>query len=440
MVKELGKKVLNNKYTIISKLSGYYYAQDIFGLAITSIIAITMYFFPEYYSWVAHMELIEISIVSITIVNFILLLIEQFVKLNFFLLIRRYIYVSFFILFIYTSGKFESPFIYILFFPLLSSATYLNRNAIRNVGIVSTIALILMIFTYPSELKTIPLLMKYILEIILFAAVVYLMHRLVVEILIQKFEKDRADERISEIIELDKLKEDFLSMAQHQLRTPITGVKWVLETLKSDSTLPKNTMDIIDSGLGGIKDSISIINKMLQTAEGKSNDIVLSKNDTNLVEVINEILKELRFVIQKKEVKVFLDLPESLIISVDKDKLKAALNNLIDNAIKYSPNGTVVLSLKQDDKLIRFIIKDNGIGISYDDLPYIFDRLHRGKNAIMIEPDESGVGLYISKKIIKLHGGDITASSEIGKGTTITVILPKVESMSRSDGVIEKIK
>jgi signal transduction histidine kinase len=245
------------------------------------------------------------------------------------------------------------------------------------------------------------------------------------ETLNQKFEKDETSKRLDQMLQLDRLKNDFLSVAQHQLRTPLSGVKWALEMLKSESTIPAESMSLIDAGLERLKDSIGIINKMLKTIEADGEGLVLKTEDTDIVGLTRSIIAELNFITLKKGIKLSFIAPQFLVIKSDKDKMKAALINIIDNAIKYSPKGKVDVTITEGRDSITIVTKDTGIGIAPADIPYAFDRLHRGKNAVQVEPDESGVGLYTSKKMIELHGGSITLFSELNKGTTITVVLPK---------------
>lgn len=319
----------------------------------------------------------------------------------------------------------NSPFVFLLFFPLVTSTFYLNKNITRNIAIFIIIAMAFMIFVGHIDIMDETLLIRHITQTFFMAIISYYIYRIVVLAIQHKNEKEEASKRLGEIEQVDRLKHDFLSVAQHQLRTPLSGVKWALESVKSDTTLSDDTVSLIDAGLTRVKDSISIINNMLKTVEDNSGLLTLVKEPTDVVGILQALIAELNFIALKKNSKVIFNSPQSLIIFADRDKLKAALNNVIDNALKYSPNSVVNVSIEENEKDISIIVKDNGIGISEDDLPYVFERLHRGKNAVMIEPDESGVGLHTSKRIIELHGGSISVTSDLGKGTTVKVVLPK---------------
>jgi signal transduction histidine kinase len=237
-----------------------------------------------------------------------------------------------------------------------------------------------------------------------------------------------ATERINEMIRMDRLKSDFLSIAQHQLRTPLSGVKWALEMLQTEPSLSLDSQKLVEQSLGRVEDALTIVNQMLITAEGQEKPS-LQIETIDLVGMVQGILAELNFLTVKKDVKVSFIRPEVLAIPADRGKMKAALMNIIDNAIKYSPKGKVDVSIVETPQSAQLIVKDTGIGIPDEDLPFIFERMHRSKNAVMMEPDESGVGLSISRKIISLHGGTVTINSEAGKGTTVTVNMPKVSAV-----------
>lgn len=230
-------------------------------------------------------------------------------------------------------------------------------------------------------------------------------------------------EKIAEMENVDRLKNDFLSMAQHQLRTPLAGVKWAFEMLRAEPGVPDGVKPLIDDGLERVKDAIGIINQMLKTVE--EGDVKLSPENIDLVGMIRAIIAELNLITVKKEVNLTFVCPETLIINADRNKIKAAFINVIDNAIRYSPKGKVEVNLSETPTAVLLVVKDNGIGIDPVDMPFIFERMHRGKNAVMIDADESGVGLYTSKKIFEMHGGKIAVASELNKGTTVTIELPK---------------
>ena len=382
------------------RLHNYFYILETIGVIIPILVGWGIFLFPPFFSWFEHPQESILSLFLIATIHAFLFIIYEISKKLIFFNIARYAYVIFFIYLISITGGINSSLIFLLMFPLLTSAVYLDKKMTRNMGFVVTLALALMIFLYPWETITGSLIVKHIVQTFLMGIISYLTYFMVIETLRQKYEKEQASKRLVEIVQIDRIKNDFLSVAQHQLRTPLSGVKWVLETVKADTTLNTDTISLIDAGLGSVKNSLAIINNMLKTAEDNSGNLTLTRDQVDIVGSVQSLIAELNFIALKKNVKVILISPQSIIITADRDKLKAALNNIIDNALKYSPNTVVNITIEEKAKNVSITVKDNGIGISPDDLPYVFERLHRGKNAVMLEQDESGVGLYISKRII----------------------------------------
>ncbi len=400
------------------------------------IAAILVLVFKEYLSWLSEGVIYEVagSLIAVGIIQLALTILAAVFKSHFFESSVRYVYVAFFLYFVYITGSINSSIIFTLLLPVIMPAVHLNKAATRNTGVVTTLAFASLVFFLPASALTNDLLVKHAIQAILLGAVAYLVYSAVNETIRQNDEKEAADRRITEMVQMERLKSDFLSIAQHQLRTPISGVKWALEMLKSESAIPLESQSLIDASLERVKDALNIINQMLTTVENEGTP-TLNFEDVDVAGLVRSIIAELNFVIIKKEVKITCSAPRSLIVRADRNKMKAALVNIIDNAIKYSPKGVVDVTIADALNKVTITVKDNGIGVPDEDLPYIFERLHRAKNAVMVEPDESGVGLSVSRRIIVLHGGWLTLESKLNKGTLVTIILPKdlPEGESRED-------
>ncbi|MCX6720251.1 MAG: HAMP domain-containing sensor histidine kinase [Candidatus Staskawiczbacteria bacterium] len=241
------------------------------------------------------------------------------------------------------------------------------------------------------------------------------------EISRQKQQKEEAQKKFIELSEFNKVKETFLTMAAHQLKTPLTDVKWALECLLADKEMSVQNKQLIRSSRERIFTSMDIIDKML-----KSNEMQLV--EINVKELIKKITGELYYLADNNKVSLKLDYRATGNIKIkgDPETLHFAFSNVVDNAIRYSPKGEVLITVEKEGKFARIIVKDNGIGIDKTDQQFIFNKFYRAKNAIAIDPSQTGVGLYSTKQAILHYGGTITLHSNIGKGTTIVITMPSI--------------
>jgi len=219
---------------------------------------------------------------------------------------------------------------------------------------------------------------------------------------------------------LDEAKSEFLSIASHQLRTPLTGIKGYLSMiLEGDfGKLPENVNNIIEDVFQNTDRLTRLVNIFLNVSRIESGRFELSKKDVNIVELIKEVVKELLLTAEKKELKLIFNAPQKVLatIKLDRDKIKDVLVNLVDNAIKYTPKGKVEVFLEEVGKAIKVEIKDTGIGIKKGEDQELFKKFVRGEGIAKINTGGSGLGLFIAKKIVEAHGGKIWAES---KGTDL---------------------
>lgn len=405
----------------------YYYFVEFVGFIVPISIAMVAYFFPNYFQWISNYSVSTMIVVllSFGLCDAVFLICHELTGKNFFFNLNRYLFVCFYIFIVVVTGGVNSSFIFVLIFPLVVSAVYLDKNTTRNIGIFQTILFAGVIFSHPWASINSALVTKHIFQMILMGTIVWMMYRVVVETLSQKYEKEDTARRLAELININNLKNDFLNVAEHRLRTPLSGARWALESVMVDKSISDSVKPLVAGSLERVEESISIVNEMLKTVEGAaSGSVSLAIVDVELSTLIRSIVRELAFVISKNNVSVNLDIPDEFVIKADRKKIYAALSNVIDNACRYTKNGEVSISLKREGEQVVCTVIDSGIGIDVGDLPYVFDRLHRGKNAMSVEPDESGVGLYISKRIIEMHNGTIKVDSKLNEGTTVTVSLP----------------
>lgn len=230
---------------------------------------------------------------------------------------------------------------------------------------------------------------------------------------------------------IEKTKSEFVSITAHQLRTPLSAIKWTLQMLLShdlgEITLEQRSF--IEKTYKANERVIGVINDLLNVTRIEEGKHLYKLVLTDIKEIVKEIIISHEGLAEKKEIKLELKeskekLPQ---VNVDIEKIKLAIQNLIENAIQYSLQKgivTILLEYGKKEKEIMFQIKDNGIGISKEQQQRLFTKFFRGANAIKMETDGSGLGLFITKNIIETHKGKIGFESEEGKGSTFWFTLP----------------
>lgn len=229
--------------------------------------------------------------------------------------------------------------------------------------------------------------------------------------------------------ELDKAKSEFLSIASHQLRTPISALKGYLSMIiegdfgKIPGPINKVVKDLFESASRLAR----LINVFLNVSRIESGRLKLEKKPLQIVDMVESVMDELKNEAAKKELKFDFKKPKKKVpqIFADSDKLREVVLNLIDNSIKYTPQGSVTASVEFDDKNLTFMVEDTGIGIKKDEVKALFRKFVRGSGVAQIHTGGSGLGLFIAQKIIKEHGGRIWAESDgQGKGSRFKFEIP----------------
>ena len=228
--------------------------------------------------------------------------------------------------------------------------------------------------------------------------------------------------------EVDRAKSEFIAIAAHQLRTPLSIVKWTFRMLldRDFGTLNQDQDKVLGDGSSVVENMIKLVSDLLDVArieEGRfSLKIIPVKIDKILQEIADAYKPKLNE--KKIELKIITHgiLPD---IEVDANKIRLALENIIDNAIKYSPAESIIAAeIETANRNIEIRIKDSGIGIPTGEQNKIFSKFFRSKNAVHKEAMGSGLGLYIVKNIVEMHGGTVRFFSEEDKGTVFYINLP----------------
>ena len=227
---------------------------------------------------------------------------------------------------------------------------------------------------------------------------------------------------------VEKMKTEFVSLAAHQLRTPLTAVSWAMESLKTGGfgKLTEQQCVIVENTLNKNRKLISLVNNLLDITRIEGGKYLYDIKMSNMEEIVNFALDMYKDEMDRKKIKIEFkvqpDLPQ---IMIDAEKIKLVVQNLIDNAIKYSlPNGNVLISLVSDGKNVEFKAVDFGVGIPKNQQSKVFAKFYRSEDAEKIDPNGTGLGLFLTNNIVKAHGGKIWFESEEGVGTSFYFSLP----------------
>lgn len=244
---------------------------------------------------------------------------------------------------------------------------------------------------------------------------------------------DRLAQANDRLRKLDNAKSDFISIASHQLKTPLTAVKGYVSLAlegsygKIEPALQDVLRKVYDSG----DRTVNLVEDLLNISRIESGRMEFTFDKWKMEDICQEVIDTLA--LKAKEHKLDLEyikpdkpLPE---VMIDGAKVREVISNLADNAIKYTPEGGVKLKLEQVGENIRVIVSDTGIGIPKSELPYLFAKFSRGKDTSRLNTGGTGLGLYVGKEMIENNGGRIWAESDgEGKGSKFIVELPIEQS------------
>lgn len=236
-----------------------------------------------------------------------------------------------------------------------------------------------------------------------------------------------AFNKMSERLEnIDIQRSEFVSNASHELKTPLSSIKILTESLlyqkKMDEKIVKEFLTDINSEIDRLD---TIITDLLAITKLDNQTSPLKTGTVNIKELLESTVSSLKPLADRKRIEIAVQIAADIQISCDPVKIRQAVINLIDNSIKYTPEkGMVTVRLSQSGGNVKIEVQDTGIGIPEEYLPHIFDRFYRVDKARSRETGGTGLGLYITKRIVTLHGGTIAVQSKEGEGSLFTLYLP----------------
>ena len=226
---------------------------------------------------------------------------------------------------------------------------------------------------------------------------------------------------------LDQKKNEVLGMVAHDLRTPISQIVGIVSLLEDESD--ESQKELLEMAKDACQAANHIISDLIEISENETSEPVLHKVRTDINELLNQCIRRFKCQLNDKNLRVRTSFASDATVLVDKRKFIRVLDNLISNAIKFSPDHKTIelITEKRGDK-VYIIIEDEGIGIKAGYLPILFDRCPKTFRSPGTKGERSnGLGLYIVKQIIDMHGGTISVESEVNKGTVFTIILDHSE-------------
>lgn len=227
---------------------------------------------------------------------------------------------------------------------------------------------------------------------------------------------------------LNMMKSEFLTIAAHQLRTPLSAIKWTLKTILDGDLggLNAKQKDFLEKGYMTNERMISLVGDLLDASRIEEGRFGYEFKENDIVSFMEKLIRDLEPRFKQKELKLdFKKIPGKQILFFDREKMALALNNIFDNSINYTAQGgSIVVNFRLTPPYFEILIEDSGVGIPKNQQNRLYTKFFRGDNVIRMQTEGSGLGLFITKNIIVAHGGEIRIDSKEGKGTSVIFRLP----------------
>lgn len=232
----------------------------------------------------------------------------------------------------------------------------------------------------------------------------------------------------AQLQKLDEAKDEFISMASHQLRTPLTSIKGYISMLVEGDLgkVPANQKHLLDEALISSERMVRLIGDFLNVSRLQTGKFIIEAHSVDLARVVAQEIESLAPNAAARGLRFAYKEPKNFpALELDESKIRQVIMNFADNAIYYSKeNSSIKINLTHDAKTVEFSVKDTGIGVPESEQAQLFGKFFRATNARKQRPDGTGVGLFLAKKVIDAHGGEIVFSSKVGRGSTFGFRLP----------------
>ena len=253
--------------------------------------------------------------------------------------------------------------------------------------------------------------------------------------LVLKAEIDRATKELRDVndrlVQADKSKDEFISLASHEIRTPIAALEGYLSMLNLQKVDIKARDEIAKRSYESVERLSTLVKDLLDVSRIDQKRIKLNKQPTRLERLIQRAMEGFELQTRDKKIYIKFQKPEKMLpeANIDPERVGEVFNNLISNAIKYTYKGGITISLEEKDNMAQITVSDTGMGIPKNAIPHLFQKFYQAETASSVLSNErggTGLGLYISKNIVEMHGGKIWVESTEGKGTAFYFTLPLI--------------
>lgn len=234
--------------------------------------------------------------------------------------------------------------------------------------------------------------------------------------------EDVTQQRVAE-----EARHDFVAHATHELRTPLTNVRLYLETLiddgENDPEIRANCLNVINQETRRLE---RMVTDLLSVAEIEAGSMRVQRDDVRIDELLKDVEHDYQAQAAEKSIQLTFKLPPKLpVLQADRDKLAVAIQNVVGNALKYTPaNGSVTVTVDVVGSVLTIEVADTGIGIAPENQAKVFEKFYRAEDKRVAQVTGSGLGLALAREVVRLHGGDITLDSQLDHGSTFTISLP----------------
>ena len=226
---------------------------------------------------------------------------------------------------------------------------------------------------------------------------------------------------------IEKMKTEFVSIAAHQLRTPLSAIKWTIRMILDGDAgeINEEQRELLEQTYISNERMIRLINDLLDVSRIEEGRLLYNQEDARIEDVIDSVIEASQEMLRNKNMVLEVNKKETPKVRIDKEKIGVVIQNLLENAIKYTEQGgKIKITLDNDEKNVIFKIEDSGVGIPKSQQDRIFTKFFRAENVTRMETNGTGLGLYTTKNIVQAHKGQIWFESEENKGTTFYFTIP----------------